>query len=489
MLAGVETQRGDIAMPTVTGLRLPEPGICSALADAFQSANRQLYLVGGSVRDLLLGRTSADIDFTTDARPDEIKRLVRRAGAVSTFSQGERFGTIGANFHADDGRQIKIEITTFRAEAYEAYSRKPAVDFGQSLEADLARRDFTINAMALDLTSSDSRRSVPGESDMRLVDPYDGVEDLGRHLLRAVGNPGERFAEDPLRLLRAVRFATQLDFRIDPETSAALQAHAHELGWVPKERLQPELRQILLSERAADGLRLLCDSGLMAEMIPELLAMRGMHDDLYRHKDIFEHTLRVVENVPPEAILRLAALLHDIAKPKTRGIEHGQVHFHRHEIVGRRMARQILERLKYPREVVDEVALLVELHLRPNSYEPDWTDGAVRRLMLESGPSLDRLLELSRADVTSRRIDRRQAADRRVNELRARCEELLAQADLARLTSPLDGNELMAMFDRPPGPWIKPLKDHLTNLVIEGELAVDDKERAAEIARELMAYV
>jgi len=213
--------------------------------------------------------------------------------------------------------------------------------------------------------------------------------------------------------------------------------------------------------------------------------MRGMHEDVYRHKDVFEHTLKVVEGVPADETLRWAALLHDIAKPRTRSIENGEVHFHRHELVGQKMARAILTRLKYPRRLIDDVGRLVELHLRPNSYEPDWTDGAVRRLMREAGASLDDLLLLSRADVTSRRADRRLAADRRVDELRARCQHLQEQADVARLTSPLDGRNLMQMFGRGPGPWIKPIKDRLTELVVEGELGMDDKERAAEIARAL----
>jgi poly(A) polymerase len=462
-------------MPTLQ-LRPPCADVVGALGRAFAAGGQQLYLVGGPVRDALLGRSVEDLDFTTSARPEQVKQLARRAGASGIFTIGEKFGTIGALFGSGDGAgSIKVEITTFRSESYAPYSRKPVVEFGQSLPGDLGRRDFTINAIALDATQSG-----------RLIDPFDGQGDLQRRLVRAVGQPDERFAEDPLRLLRAVRFATQLDFKIDPETVKALRRQAGELSWIPNERIQPELSRILLSERAADGVLRLCDLGLMQELVPELLAMRGMHEDVYRHKDVFEHTLRVVEGVPDDETLRWAALLHDIAKPRTRSVEGGEVHFHRHEIVGRAMARKILDRLKYPRQLVDEVAQLVELHLRPNSYEPDWTDGAVRRLMREAGPSLPRLLLLSRADVTSRRTERRQAADRRVNQLEARCADLQAQADVASLTSPLDGLELMAMFDRGPGPWIRPIKDHLTELVVDGQLAPEDKERAAEIARTMM---
>jgi poly(A) polymerase len=464
-----------LAMPV---LRLPHPELIAALAREFAAEGHQLYLVGGPVRDILLQREPPDLDFTTGARPEQVKRLLRQAGADDIFTVGEKFGTIGANFHLPaGGSTVSVEVTTYRSEAYQPYSRKPKVEFGQSLFGDLARRDFTINAMALEVT-----RETP-----TLVDPYDGQADLSRRVVRAVGNPSERFAEDPLRLLRAVRFTTQLDFWLDAETEQAIRQQAAELEWIPNERIQPEIDRILLDQRAAEGVGRLCDLGLMQYLVPDLLQLRGMHEDSFRHKDVFEHTLRVLERVPPDLTLRWAALLHDIAKPQTRTVENGEVHFHRHELVGRQMARRILKELKYPSQLIDDVARLVELHLRPNSYEPDWTDGAVRRLMREAGPCLEQLLLLSRADVTSRRADRRQAADRRVNELQARCEALQAQADVARLTSPLDGHELMTMFDRPPGPWIKPIKDHLTELVIEGELAMDDKERAAEIAREMLS--
>jgi poly(A) polymerase len=449
----------------------------TALARVFDARERELYLVGGSVRDLLLGRQPKELDFTTDALPGEVKQLVGEAQADGIYSVGEKFGTIGAIFALPrQADPLRVEITTYRSETYQPYSRKPSVAFGQSLIGDLSRRDFTINAIALDV----KRAGDPP------VDPYDGQGDLERRLVRAVGQPQQRFAEDPLRLLRAVRFATQLHFDLDWDTAQALTRQAADLAWVPRERVQPELRQLLLSERAAEGIRQLCDLGLMQHLVPELLAMRGMHEDTFRHKDVFEHTLKVVENVPADLTLRWAALLHDIAKPRTRSVENGEVHFHRHELVGKRMARTILRNLKYPRQLVEDVALLVELHLRPNSYEPNWTDGAVRRLMLEAGDNFERLLLLSQADVTSRRAERRQAASRRVNELRARCDDLQARAALAKLTSPLDGLELMEMFGRGPGPWIKPIKDHLTELVIEGELGLDDKQRAAEIARTLV---
>jgi poly(A) polymerase len=460
-------------------LQRPQLRVTERLGRAFRQAERRLFLVGGPVRDLLLGREPPDLDFTTDAPPEVVKGLIQQAGATELFAVGERFGTIGGIFAGSpSARPVDVEITTYRSESYQPYSRKPQVEFGQSLEGDLARRDFTINAMALELVE-------PG-AETTLIDPFGGQADLGRRLIRAVGRPAERFSEDPLRLLRAVRFATQLGFELDPETGAAVQKHSSELAWIPNERIQPELDRILLSPAAADGIRLLCDLDLMAVLIPELLAMRGMHEDAYRHKDVFEHTLQVVGAVPVELTLRWAALLHDIAKPRTRTIENGEVHFHRHELVGKQMSRKILSTLKYPRRLIDDVATLVELHLRPNAYEPDWTDGAVRRLMREAGENLERLLLLSRADVTSRRTDRRQAADRRVNALEARCAELQARADVARLTSPLDGLELMALFDRGPGPWIKPIKDHLTELVVEGTLSMDDKERAAEIARAMV---
>lgn len=456
-------------MTTSTRLALPRHAVVERLAEVFSRHGHELYLVGGSVRDALLGREVGDLDLATDAHPSEIKRLLRQAAPKSIYTVGERFGTIGAVFE-----DRHVEITTYRSERYEPRSRKPEVEFGTSLEGDLARRDLTINAMAVDVR------------DGRVVDPFGGERDLRQRVIRAVGDPAERFEEDPLRMLRAVRFAVQLDFRIDPATAEAIRRQSASLAHISRERVAQEMNRLLVEPKVARGIRLLCDLGLMAHIVPEVLEMRGMRQDSYHHKDVFEHTLQVLSNVPPVLHLRWAALLHDIAKPRTISVDNGEVHFFGHERVGEQMARRILSQLRYDRDMIERTARLVAMHLRPNAYEPDWTDGAVRRFMREAGDELADLLALSRADVTSRRPEKRLAAARRVDELQARIDALRAQEDVAKLHSPLDGNELMEMFGRGPGPWIRVVKDHLLSLVLDGELSPDDKERAREIARRLV---
>jgi len=442
-----------------------------ALADAFSGAGRSLYLVGGPVRDLLLGRTATDLDFTTDAHPTQVKQLLRRAGADHIFAIGEKFGTIGGVF----GEQV-VEITTYRSEEYEPGSRKPRVQFGDSLEGDLSRRDFTINAIALDVATG------------RLVDPFEGQADLKARQIRAVGVAEDRFADDPLRLMRGVRLAAQLAFEIEPATRRAIAACADSLASISRERVAQEMAKLLTSKLAGLGIRLLTDLGLMHQIVPEVLAMRGMlQDATYHHKDVFDHTVQVVDQSPSRLVVRWAALLHDIAKPRTRTIDDGVVHFYGHEHLGEQMARKILLGLRLDRETIEQVAKLVAMHQRANAYEDDWTDGAVRRFIREAGDVLEDLLDLSAADVTSRRQERRQAAGARVSALRARIEKLRAEEEVEKLASPLDGNELMTLFGRPPGPWIKPVKEGLLAAVLDGQLGPDDKEGAARLAHELLA--
>lgn len=456
-------------MTSIPKATLPRLPFLERLVQTFVSHGHELYLVGGSVRDMLLGRDLGDLDFTTDAHPPEVKRLMRAAQPETIYTMGERFGTIGAIF---DGRHV--EITTYRSEQYQPHSRKPQVEFGASLEGDLSRRDFTINAMALDIQSG------------RVVDAFDGERDLQRRLIRAVGRADERFGEDPLRMLRAVRFAVQLGFTIESATAEALRRQSDSLADISHERIAQEMNRILIEGRVAQGIRLLCELGLMVHIVPEILQMRGMRQDSYHYKDVFEHTLTVVSNVPPVLHLRWAALLHDVAKPRTMSVEGGEVHFYGHEHVGEQMTRRLLVNLRYDRDMIDRAAKLVGMHQRANSYESDWTDGAVRRFMREVGEELWDLLALSRADVTSRRPEKRQAAARRVDELEVRIADIRAQEDVARLQSPLDGNELMELSGRGPGPWIRPIKERLLAMVLEGELAADDKERAREIARQML---
>jgi poly(A) polymerase len=451
-------------------LTLTSHPVLAGLARRFAGAGKQLYLVGGSVRDELLGRPHSDLDLTTDAIPTEIKDIVRRAHPDAIYTVGERFGTVGVVFG-----ESHLEITTYRTEQYEVDSRKPEVCFGVTLDGDLCRRDFTVNAMARDLSTG------------QLVDPYGGMADLREAVLRAVGVPEERFTEDPLRLLRAVRFAAELGFSIEAHTATAIAACAGKLSTISYERIRDEMNRILLSDRPSLGLRLLVDFGLMDFIVPELLEMRGLREREKRHKDVYEHTLAVVERVPPVLHLRWAALLHDIAKPATLSVTDGQVHFLGHEVLGAEMSRRILRRLRLDKHNIDVVSHLIRMHLRINLYDSSWTDGAVRRLVRETGDVFEDLFLLSRADCTTQRAQRAAAATRAADELESRVRFLQEQADLEKITSPLDGVELMATFGRPPGQWIGKVKDYLLSLVLDGSLEQDDKEQATVLAEQFLA--
>lgn len=449
--------------------------IIITLAQAFRAQHKQLYMVGGTVRDVLLHRGQfADADLATDARPDEIKRLVAPTRPNAIVLVGERFGTVRLLYDTNI-----VEITTFRTERYNPESRKPEVCFGDSLEEDLLRRDFTINAMARDPLNG------------HIIDLFGGRQDLEDRIIRAVGSePDKRFDEDPLRLLRAVRFASQLDFHIEPETRRSIVRQSAKLQKISRERIRDEMNKLLLSSHPSKGLNLLVELGLMEWIVPEVLELRGVSQQQTPRapatKDVYAHVLRVVERSSPRLQTRWGALLHDIAKPRTKTVEDGKVHFIGHEDVGAYMARDILKRQHFDREFIENVSRLVRLHMRANAYAAEWTDGAVRRLMLDSGDTLPDLLDLSKADITSYRADKVARAAARVQELAERCQRLREEAERVPLKSPLDGNELMGMFERGPGPWLRPIKDYLLGLVIDGELAPDDKEGAARLARRFL---
>jgi poly(A) polymerase len=454
--------------------------VVTRLGQAFAGHGAELYLVGGPVRDLLLGEAPVDLDFTTDRLPAETEQLGREAGAHSVFLIGEQFGTVGFAFEVEGEDGFTVEITTYRRETYPDQTRKPAVQHDVSLIDDLSRRDFTINAIAA--------HPLTGE----LIDPYDGQADLAMAIVRAVGDPDERFHEDPLRLLRAARFVAQLGFLVDHDTRDAMERTADELRRISVERIYHELTRTLCGRFAGHGLDLLLSTGLFTIAMPELQplagdALRDATPMRGREKDLWEHTLRVVEQTPARPKVRWAALLHDAAKPVTRTIDpNGEVHFFGHERQGAYMATRLLRRLNAPRSLTTSVANLVDHHLRPATYGPDWTDSAVRRLMLEVGDDLDDLLDLVAADVTSAREQKQKAAAKRVNGLRAHIARLRSEEALNQLQSPLDGQQLMAMFGQPPGRWIATIKDHLRDLVIDGELTAGDVERATEIAGEMV---
>ncbi|HEU5229822.1 MAG TPA: HD domain-containing protein [Ktedonobacteraceae bacterium] len=446
--------------------------IIITLAQLFRAQQKQLYMVGGTVRDGLLRRgQSGDADLTTDARPDEIKRLVASTHPSAVVLVGERFGTVRLHYEENI-----VEITTFRTERYNPESRKPEVCFGDRLEEDLLRRDFTINAMAHDPLNG------------YIIDPFGGKQDLEAHILRAVGDePDKRFDEDPLRLLRAVRFAAQLGFSLEEETRRSIERQSSKLQKISRERIRDEMNKLLLSSHPARGLDLLVELDLMRWIIPEVLELRGVSQQPQPRvstKDVYTHVLRVVERSSPRLATRWGALLHDIAKPRTKTVEDNKVHFFQHEDVGAHMARDILKRLHFDRDFIESTSLLVRLHMRANAYTAEWTDGAVRRLMLESGNSLPDLLDLSRADITSYRVDKVTRANARVAELAERCQRLKEEAERVPLKSPLDGTELMELFDRGPGPWLRPIKEYLLGLVIDGAILPDDKKKAAALAQE-----
>ncbi len=448
--------------------------IIKTLAEAFGAQQKQLYMVGGTVRDVLLNRgQSNDSDLATDARPNEIKQIVAPTHPNAIVLVGERFGTVRLHYGSDI-----VEITTFRSEIYNPDSRKPEVCFGDNLTDDLHRRDFTINALA--------RHPLTGQ----IIDPFGGRQDLDAHVLRAVGDePEQRFAEDPLRLLRAVRFAAQLNFSIESSTTHSILQQAATLQKISRERIRDEMNKLLLSDHPALGLDLLVELRLMKWIIPEVVELRGVSQQVLKgghSKDVYAHVLRVVERSSPTLHTRWSALLHDIAKPRTLSVEDGKVHFFGHEEVGAKMARDILKRLHFDRDFIESVSRTVQLHMRANAYATDWTDGAVRRLMLDSGESLEYLLDLSQADITSYRADKVSQAAARVAELTTRCQWLKEEAERVPLKSPLDGTELMEMFGRGPGPWLRPVKEHLLGLVIDGLLSPDDKGEAARIAQELI---
>jgi poly(A) polymerase len=463
--------------------RLPpqQRATIGALAAAFAPAGEELFLVGGIVRDVLLGAVlPADLDLATSASTTRTRELLETAGATSVYLVGERFGTVGAVFMVGEER-IAVEVTTYRREHYPDETRFPAVAFDATLVVDLARRDFTMNAIAVDATSGE------------VVDPWGGEADIALALVRAVGDADERFAEDPLRLLRAARFVSQLGFRLDWGTEEAMRRRAHNLGRISKERVLMELTRLLTGPYVDHGLDVLRRTGLLHVALPELETVLteadlDLSDRFGREKDLWDHTVRVVRQTPPRAAARWAALLHDAGKPQTRSVSlAGEVHFFGHEQAGAEIASRLLSRLNADKALRGTVRTLVELHGRPAAYDASWTDSAVRRLALEAGASWDDLLDLAAADVTSGRERKRLEAARRVEDLRAHFARLQAESALDALESPLDGNDLMDLFALPPGPWIKRVKDHLRELVIEGELAPSDRATAERIAKGLMA--
>ena len=425
------------------------------LGRLFAEQGYELALVGGPVRDLLLHRPSHDLDFCTSARPEQFEPILRHWGS-GFWDMGRKFGTLGALRRRPDGTEVKVEVTTYRRDTYDPDSRKPDVDYGDSLEGDLSRRDFTVNAMAL---------RVP---DLVFVDPYRGVNDLAKQVLRTPVDPRQSFDDDPLRMMRAVRFVAQLGFTIAPETAEAITRMAERISIVSAERIRDELTKLMLADHPVQGIEALTQSGLADIVLPEVPALQLEIDEHHRHKDVFEHTLMVVDRaialetgpdgpVPaPDLTLRLAALLHDIGKPATRRFEPGgKVSFHHHDAVGARLARKRLKALHFDHRLIADVGDLISMHLRFHGYVDErWTDAAVRRYARETGPLYERLNRLTRADATTRNKRKAQIFSSAMDELEDRVAQLRRQEDLDAIRPDLDGRQIMQILDLKPGPQV-----------------------------------
>ncbi len=470
-----EQQRAALASVLAAGPKVRR------LTELFAAAGHELYLVGGSVRDALMGRLGNDLDYTTSAHPEQIEALVRQVtGAV--WDVGRAFGTIASRITEDDGTDWLVEITTFRADSYADHTRKPEVVFGDHLGGDLVRRDFTVNAMAINT------------ADGELLDPFGGLGDLAAGLIATPAAAELSFSDDPLRMLRAARFTSQLGFRPDTDVVAAMTAMASRITIVSAERIRDELVKLLLTEDPRPGLNLLVETGLADIVLPELPALRMERDEHNRHKDVYSHSLTVLEQAielerarghAPDIVLRLAALLHDIGKPKTRRFEPGgKVSFHHHDVVGAKLARKRMQELHFSTEEIKAVAKLIELHLRFHGYgEGQWTDSAVRRYVRDATDQLERLHILTRSDCTTRNQRKADNLRRAYEELEWRIDELASQEELDSMRPDLDGTQIMALLGIGESPAVGQAYRYLLERRIEdGPLG---EERAKQ---ELLAW-
>jgi poly(A) polymerase len=442
--------------------------LASDLAKKFAEAGFTLALVGGPVRDAILGRLGNDLDFTTNAKPDETKSIIKK-GADSLWETGREFGTIAAQFG-----DVTVEITTYRSEKYETQSRNPEVNFGDNIEGDLLRRDFTVNAMALELTTSPPT----------FIDNFEGVNDLARKVLRTPGTPENSFSDDPLRMMRAARFAAQLGFDVDPTILVAIKEMAARIEIISAERVRDEFVKLIMSENPRIGIALLVETGLADYVLPEIPELKLEIDEHHHHKDVYEHTLKVLEQAisledrlgGPNLVIRLAALLHDIGKPKTRElIDGGGVSFHHHEVVGARMAKERLKTLRFSNDVVSDVSSLVFLHLRFHGYGTgEWTDSAVRRYIRDAEHQLIHLHVLTRADCTTRNQRKAESLAKTYDSLEERILKLMAEEELEKIRPDLDGVEIMAILGISPSPIVGRAYQYLLDLRMDrGPLGPD----------------
>ncbi len=451
----------DIAAELALGALTTHEEIIQSLASAYKEAGFRLALVGGPVRDAILGRLGNDLDFTTNARPQDSTRLLKR-WADAMWETGAAFGTIAAK-----KGDVTVEVTTYRSESYDPQSRKPDVDFGDTIEGDLARRDFTVNAMALELTGATPE----------FIDLFDGASDLAKKILRTPGSAEASFSDDPLRMMRAARFVAQLDFTVDPEILQAITEMAGRLSIISAERIRDEFTKTLMAANPRLGLKLLVETGLASSFLPELPKLKLEIDEHHHHKDVYEHSLTVLDQAisledrlgGPNLIIRLAALLHDIGKPRTRElIPGGGVSFHHHEVVGAKMTKKRLKELRFDSKTVDDVSTLVFLHLRFHGYgSGEWTDSAVRRYIRDAGELLVHLHVLTRADCTTRNKRKADQLAATYDSLEARIQELMEQEELNRIRPDLDGQQIMELLGIKPSRLVGEAYDFLLELRME----------------------
>ncbi len=435
--------------------------LASSLAAAFKEKGYRLALVGGPVRDAILGRLGNDLDFTTDAHPLETKKILK-AWAENIWDTGIAFGTV-----AGKRGDTTVEVTTYRTEKYEDDSRNPDVEFGDSIEGDLSRRDFTINSMALELTTE-----VP-----EFIDPFNGIDDLAKKILRTPVSAAQSFSDDPLRMMRAARFASQLDFTLDQDVVDALHNMAGRITIISAERVRDEFTKLLMSPHPRIGITILVDSGLADFVLPEIPKLRLEIDEHHHHKDVYEHSITVLEQAitqeerlgGPNLVIRLAALLHDIGKPKTRNlIAGGGVSFHHHEVVGARLAKKRLKELRFDNDTIDAVETLTALHLRFHGYgEGEWTDSAVRRYVRDAGELLTHLHILTRADCTTRNVKKAERLSRTYDNLEARIAKLMEEEELSKIRPDLDGAQVMQLLQIKPSADVGKALDFLMELRME----------------------
>ena len=452
-------------VPTTLINALDEKPFLKEVSTSYQDAGFEIYLVGGAVRDGILGIETNDFDFTTNASPEDSLGLLKKKG-YKTTEIGKAFGTIETTIE-----KCSIHITTYREDTYGKDSRKPEVQTSNSLDTDLSRRDFTINALAYDMNKNE------------IIDPYSGLKDLSEGIIRTPDSPDISFSDDPLRMLRACRFISTHGFTPNNDVFEAITKNLERIEIVSTERIRDELTKLLTGKNPSLGIKAFVESGLSQLIMPELDELKIEVDPNHHHKDVYEHTMVVVDRVSPTLISRMSALLHDIGKPKTKGIENGKVHFRHHEVVGAKMSKQIMKRLKYDKRTTSDVALLVENHLRPHTFKMGWTDSAVRRYIIDAGDLMSELNELVRADITTKNKEKYEEINKYLDEMEVRIKEVTEKEELSKLRPPISGDEIMEMFNLEPGPVVgKIMKALYEQRINDGEVS---KEEATKLAEEV----